>query len=68
MNKITEIISYKHNGLLHRVWQFAYVLRETEDMIIMINDCSNVMVVNGKQKTPRYAIFIRKNGIILFVC
>lgn len=63
MNKITEIISYKHNGLLHRVWQFAYVLRETEDMIIMINDCSNVIDGDGrkwKTKEPAVCYFYKK--------
>ena len=63
MNKITEIISYKHNGLLHRVWQFAYVLKETEDMIIMINDCSNVIDGDGrkwKTKEPAVCYFYKK--------
>ena len=63
MGKVTEIISYKHNGLLHRVWQFAYVLKETEDMIIIINDRSSVIDGDGrkwKTKEPAVCFFYKK--------
>ena len=63
MGKVTEIISYKHNGLLHRVWQYAYVLKETEDMIIIINDRSSVIDGDGrkwKTKEPAVCFFYKK--------
>lgn len=29
----TQIISYKHNGVLHRVWQSTYIVRQTSDVL-----------------------------------
>lgn len=63
MKQITEIISYKHNGLLHRVWQYAYVLSETDEMIILINDRSSVIDGDGrrwKTKEPAVCYFYKK--------
>lgn len=63
MKQLTEIISYKHNGLLHRIWQYAYVLRETEDVLILINDHANVIDGDGrrwKTKEPAVCFFYKK--------
>lgn len=63
MSKITEIISYKHNGMLHRVWQFAYIFKETEDIVILINDRSSVIDGDGrrwKTKEPAVCFFYKK--------
>ena len=43
----TQIISYKHNGVLHRVWQYAYVIRQTSDMIVLVNDHTSVIDGNS---------------------
>ncbi len=63
MKQLTEIISYKHNGLLHRIWQYAYVLKETDDVLILINDHSNVIDGDGrrwKTKEPAVCFFYKK--------
>ena len=60
----TQIISYKHNGVLHRVWQYAYVIRQTSDMIVLVNDHTSVIDGDGRRwktkeqpcpdRNPRY--------------
>ena len=63
MNKICEIISYKHNGIFHRVWQYAYILKETDDVLILINDRANVIDGDGrrwKTKEPAVCFFYKK--------
>ncbi len=62
MKKLSEIISYKHNGVLHRVWQYAYILKETDDLLILINDHSNVIDGDGrrwKTKEPAVCFFYK---------
>lgn len=64
MNKLIEIISYKHNGMLHRVWQYAYLLKETDDLLILINDHPNVIDGDGrrwKTKEPAVCFFYKKH-------
>lgn len=64
MNELSEIISYKHNGTLHRVWQYAYVLKETDDILILINDRPNVIDGDGrrwKTKEPAVCYFYKKH-------
>lgn len=63
MNNKIEIISYKHNGELHRVWQNAFVIRETSDMIVIVNDRTNVIDGDGrrwKTKEPAICYFYKK--------
>lgn len=79
-NKI-EIISYKHNGDLHRVWQYAHVVRETENEIVLVNDHANVIDGDGrrwKTKEPAVCYFYKniwfnaicmlRNGSIYYYC
>ena len=63
MNNKVEIISYKHNGVLHRVWQAAYVVRQTSDMLVVVNDKANVVDGDGrrwKTKEPAVCYFFKK--------
>lgn len=60
-NKI-EIISYKHNGDLHRVWQFAHVIRQTDNEIVVVNDRANVVDGDGRRwrtKEPAVCYFFK---------
>ncbi len=62
MNNKIEIISYKHNGDLHRVWQYAYIVKETNDAIVVVNDRSNVIDGDGrrwKTKEPAVCYFYK---------
>ena len=62
MNNKVEIISYKHNGGLHRVWQYAYVVRQTSNMIVLINDYPNVIDGDGRRwrtKEPAVCYFFK---------
>lgn len=70
MNNKVEIISYKHNGDLHRVWQYAYIVRQTSDMIVVINDYPNVIDGDGRRwrtKEPAVCYFF-KNYWFNIVC
>jgi protein associated with RNAse G/E len=63
-NNQIEIISYKHDGGLHRVWQYAYVIKETEDMIVIVNDKASVIDGDGrrwKTKEPAVCYFFKKH-------
>lgn len=62
MNNKVEIISYKHNGGLHRVWQYAYVVRQTSNMIVLVNDYPNVIDGDGRRwrtKEPAVCYFFK---------
>lgn len=62
-NKI-QILSYKHNGALHRVWQAAYVVRQTSDVFVIVNDRTNVIDGDGrrwKTKEPAVCYFFKKS-------
>lgn len=66
----TQIISYKHNGVLHRVWQYAYVIRQTSDMIVLVNDHTSVIDGDGrrwKTKEPAVCYFF-KNYWFNIIC
>jgi protein associated with RNAse G/E len=43
-----EIHSYKHNGLIHRVWESAVVLQGTQDEMIAANDKTIVTEADGR--------------------
>ncbi len=63
MNNKTEIISYKHNGVLHRVWQSTYIVRQTSDVLVIVNDRANVIDGDGrrwKTKEPAVCYFFKK--------
>jgi len=61
INKV-EIISYKHNGDLHRVWQYANVVRESDTELVLVNDHANVIDGDGrrwKTKEPAVCYFYK---------
>lgn len=70
MNNKIELISYKHNGDLHRVWQQAFVVKETSDSIIVINDRVNVVDGDGRRwKTKEPAVcYFYKNFWFNIIC
>lgn len=58
-----NIISYKHDGELHRVWENAVYLFEDEDMAVLINN--KVRVIDGdgrywKTREPAVCFFFKK--------
>ena len=70
MNNKVEIISYKHNGELHRVWQYATIIRQTSDMIVVVNDHTDVIDGDGRRwhtKEPAVCYFF-KNYWFNVVC
>ncbi len=70
MSNQVEILSYKHNGELHRVWQYATIIRETSDMIVVVNDHTNVIDGDGRRwhtKEPAVCYFF-KNYWFNIVC
>lgn len=70
MNNKTEIISYKHNGVLHRVWQSTYIVRQTSDVLVIVNDRANVIDGDGrrwKTKEPAVCYFF-KNYWFNIIC
>ncbi len=70
MNNKIELISYKHNGDLHRVWQQAFVVKETSDSMIVINDRVNVVDGDGRRwKTKEPAVcYFYKNFWFNIIC
>lgn len=79
-NKI-EIISYKHNGGLHRVWQYAYIVKQSDKEIVLVNDRANVIDGDGRRwrtKEPAVCYFYKdywfniicmlRNGSIYYYC
>ena len=81
MNNKIEIISYKHNGDLHRVWQYAQILRQTDKEMVVVNDHANVIDGDGrrwKTKEPAVCYFFKdywfnticmlRNGSIYYYC
>ncbi|MDF2605936.1 MAG: hypothetical protein K0S34_126 [Bacillales bacterium] len=43
-----QIQSYKHNGLIHRVWESAVILHGTQDEMIAANDKTVVTEADGR--------------------
>ena len=55
--KSFDIISYKHDGVLHRVWKNVYKIYETDNLVVIINDEVDVIDGSGKKwKTREPAI------------
>ncbi len=61
---IVEIHCYKHNGKIHRIWEEATILENTEDYLICGNFKTNVIENDGRShKTKEPAIiFFYKNS------
>jgi len=51
--EILQIHSYKHNGLIHRVWEDTTVLKATRNMIILANDRVRVTESDGRSWVTR---------------
>ena len=68
--EITDIISYKHDGELHRVWKNVIVLSRTEDEIVILNDKVDVIDGDGRRwKTREPAIcFFYKQYWFNIIC
>ena len=58
-----DIISYKHNGELHRVWKDVAKIYEDEEMVVIINNKVDVIDGDGriwKTKEPAVCYFFKK--------
>lgn len=58
-----DIISFKHDGELHRVWENAIHLYDTDDMAILINNKVNVIDGDGrhwKTREPAVCFFFKE--------
>ncbi|MDD4388089.1 MAG: DUF402 domain-containing protein [Bacilli bacterium] len=57
-----DIISFKHDGELHRVWKNVYKICATDDIAIIVNDKVDVIDGDGhkwKTKEPAICYFFR---------
>ncbi|MFY9421581.1 MAG: DUF402 domain-containing protein [Bacilli bacterium] len=62
--EVIDIISYKHDGELHRVWKDVVVLSKTEEEIVILND--KVYVIDGdgrrwKTREPAICFFYKQH-------
>lgn len=48
-----KIISYKHDGAIHRIWQSNLVLHVTNSLVIIGNDQTEVLESDGRIWTTR---------------
>lgn len=59
-----DIISYKHDGQLHRVWQKTYKIFESDDLVVLVNNKVNVIDGDGhhwKTREPAICYFFKKH-------
>lgn len=62
--RITDVLSFKHDGTLHRVWKNVEVLHEDEEEAIVLNDHVNVIDGDGHlwhTKEPALTFFYKKS-------
>lgn len=43
-----QIHSYKHNGMLHRIWESNLVMKSTETTVLLVNDKTKVIEADGR--------------------
>lgn len=58
-----DIVSYKHNGELHRVWKNVAKIYEDEELVVIINNKVDVIDGDGriwKTKEPAVCYFFKK--------
>jgi len=58
-----QIISYKHNGELHRVWQHATMIQHFDSFVVLVNDRANVIDADGrkwKTREPAVCYFFKE--------
>lgn len=59
----TSICCFKHNNTVHRIWDKALVLENSDDLLIVGNDSANVYENDGRSwqvKEPAITIFFKK--------
>lgn len=59
-----QIHSYKHDGTLHRIWEKATILEETDEYIIVANKRTKVIESNGRfwhTREPSVTWFYKHN-------
>ncbi len=60
----TKLLSFKHDGSLHRIWEKITFIEENEDWIITANHKTKVIESNGRfwyTKEPSIAVFFKKH-------
>lgn len=61
--EILDIISYKHNGELHRVWKNVAKIYEDQDLVVIVNNKVDVIDGDGrvwKTREPAICYFFKK--------
>ena len=61
--KILDIISYKHDGELHRVWKDVCQIYEDDELVIIVNNKVDVIDGDGrkwKTREPAICYFFKK--------
>lgn len=60
--KITDVLSYKHDGTLHRVWKNVRILSEDSTSLVVLNDRVEVIDGDGhlwRTKEPAICFFYK---------
>lgn len=63
LNEFVNIVSYKHNGEVHRIWDKAFVTAETKDYIVAITNRAWVVESNGQRwltREPAVCFYYKK--------
>lgn len=58
-----DIISYKHDGQLHRVWKNVVKIHESDDLVVLINNRVDVIDGDGRRwrtREPAICYFYKK--------
>ena len=58
-----DIISYKHDGELHRVWKNVYKIFESDELVVLVNNKVDVIDGDGrkwKTREPAICYFFKK--------
>lgn len=65
-----DIISFKHNGDLHRVWKNVYKIYESDELVVIVNNKVDVIDGDGRKwKTREPAIcYFFKNYWFNVIC
>lgn len=61
--EILDIISYKHDGVLHRVWKDVAKIYEDDELVVIINNKVDVIDGDGrkwKTREPAVCYFFKK--------
>ena len=61
--KILDIISFKHDGELHRVWKNVAMIHEDDEITVIVNNKVDVIDGDGrkwKTREPAICYFFKK--------